>query len=80
MPKKLMLKKGIVTSLSYFGNLAFGYLDGTLRFSLRKDNLGVRFIMFKESVSIGDLIEFSGTVSKKFGENQLEVRSILSIL
>jgi lysyl-tRNA synthetase class II len=77
MIKKIVCKKGNVTALRYFGSIAFGYLDGKLRFSLRKDNLGDSYNKFKETVNLGDQVKIFGTMCTKFGEKLIEVRGIL---
>ena len=73
---KIVTKRGKVTTLSFFGNIAFGFIDGKIRFSLRKDNLGDKFITFKNSFHIGDPIELTGTMIRKFGDAFLEVTAI----
>lgn len=74
--KRIVTKEGVVTSLRYFGDLAFGYLDGNLRFSVQKSNIGKNFFKFKDSTNVGDSVRLSGTMSKKFGENLMEVKGV----
>jgi lysyl-tRNA synthetase class II len=73
---KIVTKKGRITALRYFGNFAFGFIDGKISFSLRKDALGDKFTSFKNSFHVGDSIELTGIMMKKFGDVLIEVTAI----
>jgi lysyl-tRNA synthetase class 2 len=68
---------GRVTSLRFFGKLAFGHLydlEGKLQFAVQKNKLGDRFEHFKQLLDIGDFIGVSGTIiTTKTGEKTVDI-------
>ncbi|MCU0608140.1 MAG: lysine--tRNA ligase [Chitinispirillaceae bacterium] len=68
---------GRITSLRYFGKLAFGHLydiDGKLQFAMQKNTLGDRFADFRTQVDIGDFVGVTGTIiTTRTGEKTIDI-------